>query len=172
MTAVANQVEKQQAIKHAYIALGSNLGDSLSLVQLALRELAQLPGTRLVQQSPLYRSKPLDADGADYVNGVALLHSQLSALELLAALQQIELRHGRERSYQNAPRTLDLDLLLYQDDIINLPQLQVPHPRMHLRAFVLRPLLDIAPEITLPQLGSAQDLLAQITDQELTLIPA
>ncbi len=154
----------------AYIGIGSNLGDSLDFVRTAFAELAQLPSTRLVQQSPLYRSKPLLADGDDYVNAVVLLDSDLPATELLAALQAIELKHGRQRSYLNAPRTLDLDLLLYADQRIDLPNLQVPHPRMAERAFVLRPLLDISAEIAIPGLGPAQAYLPALASQELSRI--
>lgn len=149
----------------AYIGIGSNLGDSLQLVQTALQELAKLPLSKLAAQSSFYRSKPLLADGDDYVNAVALIHTELAALDLLAALQAIELRHGRERSYLNAPRTLDLDLLLYGSEIIALPQLQVPHPRMTERAFVLQPLLDINPEIEIPGAGPAHSRLAALAEQ-------
>ncbi len=154
----------------AYIGIGSNLGDSLALVDTAFAELAHIPSTRLLQQSPLYRSKPLLADGDDYVNAVALLDSGLAATDLLAALQAIELRHGRERSYLNAPRTLDLDLLLYGEECIALSHLQVPHPRMAERAFVLLPLLDINAAITIPGLGPALAFLPQLASQELSRI--
>ncbi|MBI3229046.1 MAG: 2-amino-4-hydroxy-6-hydroxymethyldihydropteridine diphosphokinase, partial [Burkholderiales bacterium] len=107
-------------------------------------------------------------DGDDYVNAVAALDTSHSALALLAQLQAIELRHGRERSYLNAPRTLDLDLLLFDEETIALPQLQVPHPRMLERAFVLQPLLDISPEICIPGSGPAQRFLPAVADQGIT----
>jgi 2-amino-4-hydroxy-6-hydroxymethyldihydropteridine diphosphokinase len=154
----------------AYIGIGSNLGNSQQFVQTALQELSTLPQTKLAAQSHLYRSKPLLADGDDYVNAVALIHTELTALDVLAALQAIELRHGRQRSYLNAPRTLDLDLLMYDRETIALPQLQVPHPRMTERAFVLQPLLDINPDIDIPGAGPAHSLLAALADQGLRAI--
>jgi 2-amino-4-hydroxy-6-hydroxymethyldihydropteridine diphosphokinase len=128
----------------AYVALGGNLGDARSTVQQALLGLAQLPATRLLRASSLYRTAPLDASGPDFINAVAALRTRLSAPELLSALQQMEDAQGRLRPYVNAPRTLDLDILLYGDACINLPSLQIPHPRMRQRAFVLVPLAEIA----------------------------
>lgn len=151
----------------AYIALGSNLGDSVVLVKQALQALAALPECQLTAQSRLYRSAPIDAGGDDYINAVVQLSTQLHANELLRALQSIELRHGRHRSYQNAPRTLDLDLLLFEQQQIAEPDLQVPHPRMHLRAFVLQPLLEIAPQIEIPGLGRAAQFLPATANQAL-----
>jgi 2-amino-4-hydroxy-6-hydroxymethyldihydropteridine diphosphokinase len=130
----------------AYIALGANLGDARGTVQLAMRDLASLPHTRLVRSSGLYQTAPLDSSGPDYINAVAELSTQLSAPALLDALQSLELAAGRERPYLNAPRTLDLDLLLYGSAQIHSPSLTVPHPRMYQRAFVLRPLHEIAPQ--------------------------
>ena len=135
----------------AYVALGANLGDAPGAVRAALDALARLPETRLTAASPLYRSAPIDADGPDYVNAVAALQTRLAALDLLAALQEIERAAGRERPYRNAPRTLDLDLLLYGDVHIQSARLTLPHPRMRERAFVLKPLADIAPELVSPQ---------------------
>ena len=135
----------------AYVGLGANLGDARRAVQAALDALAGLPETRLTAASPLYRSAPVQADGPDYVNAVAALQTRLSAPDLLAALQAIEHAAGRQRPYRNAPRTLDLDLLLYGDAHIQTAQLTVPHPRMVERAFVLKPLADIAPDLVAPQ---------------------
>ena len=135
----------------AYVGLGANLGDARGAVQAALEALAGLPQTRLVAASPLYRSAPVQAGGPDYVNAVAALHTRLAALDLLDALQAIERAAGRERPYPNAPRTLDLDLLLYGDARIVSARLTLPHPRMRERAFVLKPLADIAPALVAPQ---------------------
>ncbi len=133
-------------MSEAFVGLGANLGDTRATLDAALAALAGLPGTRLLARSGYYRSAPLDAGGPDYLNAVARLETALDAEALLDALQAIEQAHGRERPYVNAPRTLDLDLLLYGDERIASPRLTVPHPRMRERAFVLLPLLEIAPE--------------------------
>ncbi len=112
----------------------------------------------------MYSTAPIDSTGPDYTNAVARVLTTLTATALLTQLQAIELRFGRTRPYRNAPRTLDLDLLLFGDETINLPELTVPHPRMHERAFVLRPLADLAPDLVLPQ-GPILDLLAACSDQ-------
>ncbi|GHD01621.1 2-amino-4-hydroxy-6-hydroxymethyldihydropteridine pyrophosphokinase [Pseudorhodoferax aquiterrae] len=130
----------------AFVGLGANLGAARASVLAALEQLAALPATRLVRASSLYRSAPMDAGGPDYINAVAELATELAPLELLDALQALETAAGRERPYRNAPRTLDLDLLLYGSTEIDLPRLQLPHPRMTERAFVLVPLAEIAPE--------------------------
>ncbi|WP_050477375.1 2-amino-4-hydroxy-6-hydroxymethyldihydropteridine diphosphokinase [Herbaspirillum rhizosphaerae] len=149
----------------AYIGIGGNLGDARATVEDALRRLAQLPHTTLSAQSPLYRTAPVDAGGDDYVNAVAQLITALTPHDLLKALQEIEQAHGRERPYRNAPRTLDLDILLYGDRTIADDVLTVPHPRMTQRAFVLIPLLDIDPAVVIPGVGAAQDLRAAVADQ-------
>jgi 2-amino-4-hydroxy-6-hydroxymethyldihydropteridine diphosphokinase len=132
----------------AYVGIGSNLDDPRAHVTRALGELDQLPHTRVVRKSSLYRSAPLGyAAQPDFVNAVAQLETGLPAERLLAELQEVEARHGRKRSFANAPRTLDLDLLLYGSLSLALPQLTIPHPRMHERAFVLEPLLEIAPHL-------------------------
>ena len=131
-----------------YVGIGSNLADPVRQVSAALRELDVLPHTRLVKQSSLYRSAPVGHDEQpDFVNAVAQLETALPAERLLAELHEIEARHGRTRSFPNSPRTLDLDLLLYGDAVLALSALTVPHPRMHERAFVLKPLLEIAPQL-------------------------
>jgi 2-amino-4-hydroxy-6-hydroxymethyldihydropteridine diphosphokinase len=129
----------------AFVGLGANLGDPLRALQAALAALARLPSTRLVRSSRIYRSAPVDAGGPDYLNAVAELETGLAAPELLAQLQRVEQAAGRERPYRNAPRTLDLDLLLYGDACIDSTALTVPHPRMRERAFVLLPLQELAP---------------------------
>jgi len=131
----------------AYVALGANLGEPVPAVLDAIAAVAALPHTRLLRRSPLYRTAPLGAVGPDYVNAVAAIATRLSAPELLAQLQAIEARAGRRRPYPNAPRTLDLDLLLFGGATIESAALTVPHPRMHERAFVLVPLADIAPAL-------------------------
>lgn len=139
----------------AYVALGANLGDGVAQLQQALRSLATWPQLRLVRQSSFYRSPPMDADGPDYTNAVVAISTTLTAPALLAVLQSIEQQQGRTRDHRNAPRTLDLDVLLYGDGQIDSPHLTVPHPRMALRAFVLVPLAEIAPaRVTAVQLAA------------------
>ena len=154
-----------------YIGLGANLGDAQARILTAVQECSALPGTRLVARSSVYRTAPVDAAGDDYINAVIRLESPLAPLELLDALQAIENRHGRQRPYRNAPRTLDLDLLLYGGQVLDLPRLTVPHPRMHLRAFVLVPLAELDPDLELPGLGPLRGLLAQVGDQRIKVLP-
>ncbi|MEX2241381.1 MAG: 2-amino-4-hydroxy-6-hydroxymethyldihydropteridine diphosphokinase [Burkholderiales bacterium] len=155
----------------AYIGLGSNQGEPRAQVDQAFAELAGLPATQLAARSPLYRSAPLDAPGQpDFVNAVAAVDTELSAAQLLEALQAIESRHGRERAHRNAPRTLDLDLLLFGDTAFASPTLTLPHPRMHERAFVLLPLLDLDPRAEVPGRGSARALLRACTAQRIERI--
>ena len=143
---------------HAYIGLGANLGDSAGAVRSAMQAIAELPAVQLLGQSSLYGSAPVDADGADYVNAVVHVATDLDAQDLLHHLQGLELAGGRTRSYRNAPRTLDLDLLLYADLVQTDPVLTLPHPRMWQRAFVLLPLAEIAPElVSAQQLQAVQD---------------
>ncbi|WP_048441841.1 2-amino-4-hydroxy-6-hydroxymethyldihydropteridine diphosphokinase [Caenimonas sp. SL110] len=129
----------------AYVALGANLGDAARAVRQAFAQLAQIPLTTLVAQSPLHQTAPVDSSGPDYINAVAAISTRLTAPDLLVQLQRIENEAGRERPYRNAPRTLDLDLLLYGGGRIDSPQLTVPHPRMFERAFVMVPLAQVAP---------------------------
>lgn len=152
-----------------YVGLGANLGDARACIEQAAAELAAWPGVSRFVLSPLYRSAPVDASGPDYVNAVARFDTDLTAIRLLRTLQELELAHGRLRPYRNAPRTLDLDLLLYGSREIKEPDLIVPHPRMHQRAFVLRPLADLAPDMRLPE-GSIQTLLAACSAQALSRI--
>lgn len=140
---------KPAAGERIFVGLGANLGDAAATVRAAFDALNELPGTRCVARSSLYRSAPIDAQGADYINAVAQLQTKLVPEALLEALHAIEERFGRERPYRNAPRTLDLDLLLYGQRHIATPRLTVPHPRMHERAFVLAPLAEIAPDLAL-----------------------
>ena len=153
-----------------YIGIGANLGDARGQVQSAIAQLGKLPDTRLAAQSSLFCTAPVDAGGDDYVNAVVRLQTRLSAQELLAALQAIEQAGGRQRSYRNAPRTLDLDLLLYGDAILTSDTLTVPHPRMTQRAFVLIPLLQIDPFIVIPGLGAAHQFVPAVADQAIRKI--
>lgn len=149
----------------AYIGLGANLGDARAAIGRAAAAIAALAGTRGWRCSSLYASAPVDAGGPDYVNAVVALDTTLTAGELHAALRAIEDRAGRTRPYRNAPRVLDLDLLAYAEVRIRTPELTVPHPRLHLRAFVLRPLLELAPDLELPGLGRVADHLAATAGQ-------
>ncbi len=145
----------------AYIGLGANLGDAQGTLRDALAGLDALADIRVISIAPFYRTAPVDASGPDFVNTVACLRTSLSPWHLLDALQAIENRHGRERPYRNAPRTLDLDLLLYADETIADERLVVPHPRMHERAFVLAPLADLVPDLMLEQ-GRIGELLGRL----------
>lgn len=149
----------------AYVGVGANLGFARDAVLNALVDLEGLPDTEFVCASGLYRSAPLDAEGPDFINAVAELETGLSAEGLLHALLAIEKSHGRVRTTRNAPRTLDLDLLLYGNTRLTTPDLTLPHPRLTERAFVLVPLLEIAPEIELPGAGPAKALLEGVTHQ-------
>ncbi len=142
----------------AHIALGANLGNAAQALRDALSALGAVPGVRLVRASSLYRTAPVDSSGPDYINAVAEIGTTLTAPALLGAMQAIENSAGRERPYRNAPRTLDLDLLLYGDARIDSSRLTVPHPRMHERAFVLVPLREIAPDrVSTSQLQGVAD---------------
>ncbi|MEO7152150.1 MAG: 2-amino-4-hydroxy-6-hydroxymethyldihydropteridine diphosphokinase [Burkholderiaceae bacterium] len=151
----------------AYVGVGANLGDAVATLRAALRQLDRLPASRLVARSSLYRSAPIDAAGPDYVNAVAWLRTGLDPQALLAHLQRIEQAHGRVRTGPNAPRTLDLDLLLHGDTRGETPTLTLPHPRLHRRAFVLVPLAEVAPDLRLPGLGPLRDLLAGVAGQRI-----
>lgn len=131
----------------AYVGLGANLGDAQATLRAALSQMDRLAHTRLVLCSSSYRTEPIDSFGDDYINAVACLTTKLSPADLLSSLQEIETRYGRVRpaGVHNAPRTLDLDLLLYADLKSEDPELTLPHPRMKNRAFVLVPLFEIAP---------------------------
>jgi 2-amino-4-hydroxy-6-hydroxymethyldihydropteridine diphosphokinase len=142
----------------ACVALGANLGDAVATVQQALRDVGNLPATHLVKASSLYRSAPYEAEGPDFINAVVLVQTQLSPIELLYALQALELQSGRERPFKNAPRTLDLDIIFYGDVLLDTPKLTLPHPRWHERAFVLLPLAEVWPaQVSAEQLAVVQD---------------
>ena len=151
----------------AYIGIGANLGDAQSSVTAAVAALARLPGCRLQRVSSVYRSAPVDANGPDFYNAVLALSTTLSPEALLAALQAIEQDFGRQRPFRHAPRTLDLDLLLHGDALRSTPQLTLPHPRLHQRAFVLQPLLEIAPDLAVQGLGALASWLPATAGQAL-----
>lgn len=146
----------------AAVALGSNLGDPQSQVRRGLDALAALPRTRLLAASRLHRTAPVGyADQPDFVNACALLETALPPRALLDALLAIERRHGRVRDIPNGPRTLDLDIVLYGERVVDEPGLAIPHPRAHERAFVLEPLLEVWPDAVIPGRGPAADCLAR-----------
>lgn len=153
-----------------HIGIGANLGDARGNVQRAILRLQELPDTRLTAQSSLFRTAPIDAGGDDYVNAVARIETRLAPDALLQALQSIENEFGRERPFQNAPRTLDLDLLLYGQQTIQSETLTVPHPRIAQRAFVLIPLLQIDPLISIPGHGPAHALAPGVAGQSIQKI--
>ncbi len=149
-----------------FVAMGANLGEARQTLETAAAELAATTGIQDLTLAHFYSTAPVDSSGPDYVNTVIRFTCSLDPETLLDCLQTIEHEHGRTRLYRNAPRTLDLDLLLYGQEQINTERLTVPHPRMHERAFVLVPLADLAPELELAQ-GSLSELLVKVQDQEI-----
>lgn len=155
----------------AFIGLGSNLDNPAAHVLRAFSELSELNHTRLVAQSSLYSSKAVGYDDQpNYINAVAKVESALSPTEMLQQLLEIEARHGRIRTFQNAPRTLDLDLLIFDELIVSDITLKLPHPRMHQRAFVLHPLIEIEPNCRIPGLGTAKEWVSECRDQLVCLL--
>ncbi|MBL8405804.1 MAG: 2-amino-4-hydroxy-6-hydroxymethyldihydropteridine diphosphokinase [Dechloromonas sp.] len=153
-------------MKTAYVALGANLDDPATTVRAAFAALANLPDSRIVHCSSLYRTAPVGiADQPEFINAVAELETSLAPEALLDALLEIEQRFGRIRAERNGPRTLDLDLLLYDDQCVDLPRLTLPHPRLHLRAFVLQPLAEIAPDLEIPGRGTVAAWLPAVANQ-------
>jgi 2-amino-4-hydroxy-6-hydroxymethyldihydropteridine diphosphokinase len=156
------------AVRRAYVGLGANLGDAPNTLRAAAQQLRSLAQCRWVAGSRLYRSAPIDSSGPDYWNAVALLDTELEPFALLTVLQGIEQVHGRMRPFRNAPRTLDLDVLALGDLQCQDVGLQLPHPRLHLRAFVLLPLLELEPALCLPHLGLLRSFLPAVADQAIT----
>lgn len=151
-----------------YVGLGSNLADPVAQLAGAITAMALLPDTQLVAQSPFYQSRPVGPqDQPDFVNGAVWLNTLLSPLALLDHLQAIELRHGRERTRHWGPRTLDLDILMFGDQVIEQPRLTVPHRELPNRDFVLQPLLDLDPQLTLPDGRPLRQLLQACPDNHL-----
>ena len=154
--------------QRCFIALGANLGDPVRTVTAAIAALRVLPDTEFLAASSLYRTAPVGLrHQPDFINAVVELVTVSPAPTLLQTLFEIEGRFGRQRSVRNAPRTLDLDLLLYGDEVSDDPELTLPHPRLHERAFVLAPLAEIAPQLLIPGRGSVADLLVQCADQQI-----
>ena len=153
-----------------YIGIGSNLGNALQNVTEALNSLNRLPATRVDNSSSFYRTAPVDATGDDYVNAVTRLVTGLAPDPLLNALLDIENRFGRKRPYKNAPRTLDLDVLLYNRELIVTDRLTIPHPRLCERAFVLVPLAEIDPDIVIPEKEPLSTLLHRVSNQKIERI--
>ena len=152
----------------AYVALGANLEDPVAQVCAALEALTRLPQSRLLRTSSLYRTAPVGIHHQpDFINAVAAFDTTLTPQAMLATLFAIEEQFGRRRDFHHAPRTLDLDLLLYDNAVIDTPLLQLPHPRMHLRAFVLVPLLEIAPDCGIPGRGTASAWLPAVSMQHI-----
>ena len=135
--------------ERVFVGLGANLGNPRAALAAAFDDLAALPSTTLLARSGLYRSAPVDALGPDFLNAVAELRTGMEPLALLRAMRAIERRHGRQRSHRNAPRTLDLDLLIFGTRHIDTPELVLPHPRLCERAFALAPMADLAPDLEL-----------------------
>ena len=155
----------------AYIALGANLKDPEAQVKAGFAALAALPATKLVAQSSLYRTAPVGyANQPDFINAVAAIKTRLAPRALLDALLAIETQHGRVREFPNAPRTLDLDVLLYEAREVHEDGLTIPHPRMHERAFVLAPLAEIAPGCEVPGRGAVGALLKNVNRSGVTRI--
>ncbi|MGD8175599.1 2-amino-4-hydroxy-6-hydroxymethyldihydropteridine diphosphokinase [Marinimicrobium sp. ARAG 43.8] len=155
-----------------YIGLGSNLDSPRRHIAQALKELAELPNSRLVSTSPCYRTAPVGPPQPDFINAVARLDTTLAPLSLLDELQTLEQAHQRQRGEHWGPRTLDLDLLLYGQQTLREPRLTVPHPEMPHRAFVLYPLMDIAPNLVLPSGASLESLLSQCPPEGIERIPS
>ena len=159
------RTHEELLMETAYIALGSNLENPRHQLALGVAALARLPHTRLTAQSSLYRSAPVEASGPDFINAVAEIKTDLAPIELLRSLLSIENTFGRERPFPNAPRVLDLDLLLYDEIVMNSAELMLPHPRMHERGFVMIPLAEIAPKLTIAKHGHADELAAKCDNQ-------
>lgn len=161
--------------ERVFIGLGANLGADLeelqTTLQSALARIAALPATEVLAVSSFWRSAPVAATGPDYLNAVAELRTAMEPLQLLHALQQIEAAHGRQRPYRNAPRTLDLDLLMHGQRVQDDTVLTLPHPRLHERAFVLKPLAEIAPTVLHPVLGSLLPWRERASEQACIALP-
>lgn len=155
--------------ERAYIALGANLGDALGALRWACGQLRLLGPARA---SSLYRTAPIDAQGPDFLNAVVEVHTDWDPQTLLTHLLRLEAQQGRERPYRHAPRTLDLDLLAVGQQAVETESLQLPHPRLHLRAFVLKPLLELAPDLILPGIGRVAAYQADVADQAIECLGA
>jgi len=161
-------------VKTGYIGIGSNIGDKLSNCLKAIELIKGIPGSRIIAQSDFYRTEPVGVEGQEwYLNGVISLSTSISARELLQSLLDIETGMGRKRKGKWDPRIIDLDILLFGDDAINEEGLIIPHPRMHVRRFVMEPLVRLAPDLIHPVSGkSMAGLLAGLSEQGQTVLPA
>ena len=169
------QVQKDKALKSvikAWVGLGGNLGDVTTTLHAALECMRVSEWISNLQVSSFYRTAPIDAQGDDYINAVASFNTTLAPLPLLRFLQGIEQRYGRERPYWHAPRTLDLDLLLYGDLVLNVTDLILPHPRLHERAFVLSPLAELDEQLSIPGHGKVETLLLTVSEQSIERLPS
>ena len=167
-----DSVTRHSSLVTAFVALGSNLGDPAQQIRSALRALAALPGTRLVRQSSFYRNPPEGGLAQpEFVNAAAQIETRASPRELLDSLLEIERAHGRAREFPNAPRPLDLDVVLYGDQVVREPGLTIPHPRMLDRPFVLVPLAEIAPDAVVPGRGRVAELAAKLDASGLIKLP-
>lgn len=162
-------MNKEQSV---YLALGSNLGDRVDYLRRAITALLRRPRLRVKAVSPVYETKPIGLlDQPDYLNMVVQIETTFSPLELLAVTQQIERELHRTRDVRWGPRTLDIDILIYGEDVLKRPQLTIPHPRMHERAFVLLPLNDLAPDLIVPSSGrTVTQLVEQVSGKEGVLL--
>lgn len=160
----------ENRLRRAWIGIGANLGDARRTVRTAIEAIAAVEGVEQCVCSALYRSAPVDADGPDFVNAVVGIDTALEPIALLAVLQAIEAGAGRERPYRNAPRTLDLDLLAHGEVCLATPALTLPHPRLHMRAFVVVPLLELDPSLELPGIGAIADYLGAVGGQRIEKI--
>jgi 2-amino-4-hydroxy-6-hydroxymethyldihydropteridine diphosphokinase len=158
-------------VPHAVIGLGANLGDPVEQLRAAIAALGALPQTRVLAVSSFYRTAPVGfLDQPDFVNAAVAVDTALAPRALLDALASIERAAGRERTFKDAPRLIDLDLLLYDERVVDEPGLAIPHPRLHERAFALAPLVEVAPDAVVPGRGKAADLLAGCADQRISRI--
>lgn len=155
----------------AFIGLGGNVGDSRQILTDAVICLAQFPSIHIDARSAFYVSAPVDAPGGDYINNVISISTSLEPKPLLAVCQSVEQHFGRERPYENAPRTLDIDILIYEDLAMQEPELIIPHPKITQRMFVLLPLLEIDPEISLPNHGKLKNRLPDLSWQKIEKLP-
>lgn len=153
-----------------YLGMGGNLGNPIALFDEVVAELSALPQSAHVRESPRFESAPVEATGPNYVNSVIELTWEGTALELLKTCMSLESIHGRVRSVKNAPRLIDLDVLLFGDSVFHSDELTIPHPRMHLRRFVLQPLLALNPDLEIPGLGRAALYLPSTLNQEVALL--
>lgn len=160
-------------VRHrAYVALGSNLGDPIATIRAAFAALATIPECSLGAASSLYRTAPIGyQDQPDFINAVAAIDTALPPTLLLAALLDLEIQFGRIRREKDGPRSLDLDLLMYEQEVLQTPELVLPHPRLHLRAFVIEPLFEIAPDLAIPGRGSVAAWRPATANQAISRLP-